>query len=219
MRLTKPRKSIMATWSIRDPVSCSSVRTTIGACPRAYAALMRCSPLPGMVTIRLRGIEITYASSRSSLRCSSMSRVAAAVLVLRRITGVGADQQVLQRLVGHRVFHRPPLGADHLWRKVDLAVDVRRHTPVDLVEIDTTGAEQRTSNETTVTATRARTSRRMDGRRATAVLPVRRGPAGWPCRGQRADRGTEPRSVGRPGRRRVLRATRPSGRSRPPAGS
>ena len=45
--------------------------------------------------------------------------------------------------VGHRVLHRPSLATGHLRRKIDLAVDVRRHAPVDLVEIDTARAERK----------------------------------------------------------------------------
>ena len=64
--LTKPKKSISTTWSIRTPVYCSTVSTISGRPPHAYAALSLAMALPpdpsglgGTCTHRSRGSETT----------------------------------------------------------------------------------------------------------------------------------------------------------------
>ena len=55
------------------------------------------------------------------------------------IAAVGTNEQIVERMVSLRILHGAFFTSGLLPGEVKSAVDIRRHTPVDFVEIDTTG--------------------------------------------------------------------------------
>jgi hypothetical protein len=62
----RPAKSMATKWSMRTPVSCSTVWMSSVGPPNAYDALILFIPYPGMSTQVSRGIEMIWACCRSA---------------------------------------------------------------------------------------------------------------------------------------------------------
>ena len=133
----------MTTWSILVPVSFSTVRTTNGGPPYSKARLIPCWPWPGMSTCVVRGMEMHVRLVTRLIDMKQHDGVAAPSNVERGVAAVGTNEQIVERIVSLRILHGAFLAVGHLWREIKSAVDVRRHTSVDLVEIDDAAAEQR----------------------------------------------------------------------------